>query len=99
MDAVTFEGNKVLRAYVGETITQETLDARGNAIYESINNDVNRLKRLQVELDNIMASNLAGNEKVENVMVSVDRAFNEAGAASADKISQVRPDAVMRLIK
>ena len=99
MDAVTFEGNKVLRSYVGETITQETLDTRGNAIYESINNDVNRLKRLQVELDNIMASNLAGNEKVENVMVSVDRAFNEAGAASADKISQVRPDAVMRLIK
>jgi len=52
-----------------------------------------------VELDNIMASNLASTERAENIMVNVDRAFAEAGPTGVANISSVRPDAVMRLIK
>jgi hypothetical protein len=99
MNGVTFEGNRVLRSFVGEAVTEDILNSRSVRINEMISGDVDRLKRLQVELDNIMASNLAGPDKVGNIMSNVDRAFAEAGAAGIENISHLRPDAVMRLIK
>ena len=99
MDNVTFEGNRVLRSFVGDGVTEDVLNNRGTRINEMITSDVDRLKKLQVELDNIMASNLASTERAENIMTNVDRAFTEAGPTGVANISSVRPDAVMRLIK
>jgi len=99
MDTVTFEGNRVLRSFVGESVTEEVLNVRNAKITEMISSDVDKLKRLQVELDNIMASNLAVTDKTENIVSGIDRAFAEVGPAGIESVSRIRPDAVMRLIK
>ena len=99
MDTVTFEGNRVLRSFVGEGVTEEVLNVRNTKISEMISSDVDKLKRLQIELDNIMASNLAVTDKTENIVSGIDRAFAEVGPAGIESVSRIRPDAVMRLIK
>lgn len=90
---VVYDGQPVLRSYVGENPTAAYLQTRIDDNGRAIGEDVNRLKRLQVEVDNIMASELAGPQKVESVIKSIDRLSN------LDQVSSLRADSVMRLIK
>lgn len=99
MDEVAFQGEPVLRKFVGERLDQETLTARKTQIEELINGDVSRLKRLQVEIDNITASNLIGSEKLEKMTSNMESVFENAGKRNLDTISHLRADVVMRLVK
>ncbi len=99
LNSVTFEGSRVLRSFVGEAITEQLLNSKMETNTQLINDDVTRLKRLQVELDNITASDLVGQDRLKNIVSNVDSIFARTGAASLENISTLRPDAVMRLIK
>jgi hypothetical protein len=99
LNNVTFEGQKVLHGFIGETVTEPILNTKQEQISGLINDNINHLKRLQVELDNIMASDLAGQDRMKNIMSNVESVFTRSGAASLENISSLRPDAVMRLIK
>ncbi len=96
---VTFEGTMVLRSFVGETLTEPQLNAKMEAATTLINEDITRLKKLQVALDNITASDLVGQERLKNIVSNVDSIFTRSGMANIESISTLRPDAVMRLIK
>mgnify|MGYP001182322624 FL=1 len=89
----------MLRSFVGEAITEQLLNSKMETNTQLINDDVTRLKRLQVELDNITASDLVGQDRLKNIVSNVDSIFARTGAASLENISTLRPDAVMRLIK
>lgn len=99
LNNVTFEGNRVLRGFVGESVTEQQLASKLDTNGKLINEDVNRLKKLQVELDNITASDLVGQDRLNSIMANINSIFPRSGVANIDTISTLRPDAVMRLIK
>lgn len=99
INSVMFEGKKVLAGFETEAVTDRLLDAKQENTARLINDDVTRLKKLQVELDNIMASDLVGQERLQNIMTNIDSIFPRAGMANIENISTLRPDTVMRLIK
>ena len=99
LNTVTFEGNPVLRGYVGETINEQTLTEKRETNTGMINEDIGRIKKLQVELDNITASDLAGRDRLQGIMSNVESVFGRSEIRNIDSISNLRPDAVMRLIK
>jgi len=96
---VTFNKKQVLRDYVGEPFTGDTLTQKSDQINLDISGDVSRLKKLQVEVDNIMASNLAGAEKVESLMGNINTVVSGVDASNLENISRLSPDAVMKLIR
>jgi hypothetical protein len=96
---VTFEGTPVLKGFVGENVTEQALNEKRDTNTNMINEDIGRLKKLQVELDNIMASDLVGRDRLSGIMSNVDSIFSRSEITNIDSISNLRPDAVMRLIK
>jgi hypothetical protein len=99
LDNVTFEGKKVLRSFTGEAISNQVLTTKLEQNARLINDDVTHLKKLQVELDNIMASDLAGQERLKNITSHMDSIFAKSNMTNLEQISTLRPDTVMRLIK
>lgn len=99
LNSVTFEGKKVLAGFDNEAINGKLLDANQENTARLINGDVTRLKKLQVEVDNIMASNLVGQDRLQNIMSNIDSIFPRSGMTNIESISSLRPDTVMRLIK
>lgn len=96
---VTFEGTPVLKGFMAENVTEQALNEKRDTNTNMINEDIGRLKKLQVELDNIMASDLVGRDRLSGIMSNVDSIFSRSEITNIDSISNLRPDAVMRLIK
>lgn len=99
LNDVQFEGDRVLRHFVGDSITESLLTNKAATNRDMISTDVDRLKRLQIELDNMGASNLAGSDRVQTLMQNMESVFSNAGIVNLEGISSLRPDAVMRLIR
>ncbi|MBN2158310.1 MAG: hypothetical protein JW807_02865 [Spirochaetes bacterium] len=99
LDGVTFEGATVLRAFVGDEISDSTITAKIEENTRLINSDITHLKKLQVELDNITASDLAGQDRAVKINSNIDSIFASSDMKNIEAISTIRPDAVMRLIK
>jgi hypothetical protein len=96
---VTFEGKKTLDGFNKAVISEPLLYEKQENTARLINEDVTRLKKLQVELDNIMASDLVGQDRLKKIMSNIDSIFTRSGSTNIESISTLRPDAVMRLIK
>lgn len=94
----TFEGSQVLKEYIGETVSRESVAAGRKDVTAMINNDISRLTRVQVEVDNIIASDLAGSKKPENLLADINNIFRESGV-NAENFSNLNADKVMQLIK
>jgi hypothetical protein len=99
MNEVKFEGRKVLHDFAGENVSQGAIRAKMEQVNGLIGGDINRLTRLHVEVENILASNLAGTDKVETVMKNIETAFSGASNETINSVSSLRADTVMRLIK
>jgi len=95
----TFEGSPVLNEFMGSEITPAVLENKSTDINNLIADDANQLSRLQVEVENLMASDLAGSDKIENVMSNLETAVENIDSGVLENISTLRPDAVARLIK
>jgi hypothetical protein len=99
MERVRFEGEPVLRQFVGNNPDANRLTERSAENAEMINRDGDRLRRLQVELDNIVASNLIGEDKVGSLVQNVESSLTKSGIDRVEAISNLQPDTVMRLIR
>ena len=99
MSEVRFEGRQVLKEFIGGTITAETLQNRAGEVAAALGKDMNRLKTLQVELDNITASNLAGSEKAGSVMSTMESTLSSLGSKNMEGITNLNADSVMRLVR
>ena len=98
LSEVTFNGSHVLRDFMGDGIFTGSFGEKLRQINEAINSDTGKLRKLQVEVDNITASNLAG-EKTDRLMDSINNALSKTDKVNPAVISQLNPDAVMKLIK
>ena len=94
----TFNGKQVLKDFMGPEITPEILKSKKEEVKTLIKEDVNNLTKVQVELDNIIASDLAGTKKVESLMTDLNEFF-KGNIASVDSISSLDADKVMKLIR
>jgi hypothetical protein len=93
-----FEGRQILREYLGTDTTPSALQIKKKDIETLIGSDINSLTKVQVEVDNIVASNLAGNKKAENLMANVNDIFRNV-PANLDTISNLDADKVMKLVR
>ena len=68
MDEVRFDNKKVLHEFVGESITEEILNNKQERIDNLIRDDISTLRRLQVEVENILASNLTDSGRIDDIL-------------------------------
>jgi hypothetical protein len=99
LDEVTFEGRQVLRGFTGETVTGESVHAKLGQVENLMESDITRLTRLQIEAENILASSLAGTARAEGIIENIEGVFAKSGVEAAGRFSNLRADAVMRLIR
>ncbi|HSV97532.1 MAG TPA: hypothetical protein VLM75_11450 [Spirochaetota bacterium] len=96
---VRFEGAPVLREFVGSADSPSVLSARRESIAGLIAGDVAKLTRLQIEVENIAASNVIGGEKIGALVGSIEGALSGKDAASLGSISSLKEEAVTRLVR
>jgi len=99
LNNVRYEGNAVLREFMGEQVTGEILDTRQDQLQSLIREDINTISRLQIETENILASDIIegaqARAQVENIQTQMPK--NPASAMGA--FNRLDADAVMRLVK
>ncbi|HNX60240.1 MAG TPA: hypothetical protein PKK43_14155 [Spirochaetota bacterium] len=101
LNDVKFNDKKVLIDYLGDNgdaLTMNMLSEKNNEIDSLIVRDTNKLTKLQVESENIFASNLSKGSKHESVFDQISAMMDNGGNRSAS-ISNLNPDAVLRLIR
>lgn len=98
LNNTTFEGSRILKEYLADNVTPERVASAKTDIQNLINNDINRLTRVQVEVDNIIASDLAAGKKPENLLADINSLFGRSGA-SPESFSNLNADKVMQLIR
>ena len=98
LNETTFNGSKILKEFIAEGVMPREIEQKNNEVKALISKDVNSLTKIQVEMDNIIASDLAGNKKVETLMAGVGETLKKA-PAGLENISNLDADKVMKLIR
>jgi len=98
LNETTFNGKKILKDFVGTDITSQSVELKKSDVKTLILNDVNSLTKIQVEMDNFIASDITGSKKVENLMAGVSETLKKA-PAGLEYISKLDEDKVMKLIR
>ena len=102
LDEVKFNDKKVLIDYLGDNgdaLTMNILNEKNKEIDSLIVKDMNKLTKLQVESENIFASNLSKGSKHESVLGQISAMMENGGGNRSSSISNLNPDAVLRLIR
>ncbi|MCU0849289.1 MAG: hypothetical protein MUD12_15510 [Spirochaetes bacterium] len=99
LDNARFEGKPVLQEFVGSESSGDGLKKLLGKSAGLVDTDIERLKKLNVELDNIAASNLAGPDRTAGIASGIESLISSIGQPGIESISKLRPDTVMRLIK
>ncbi|MCU0821981.1 MAG: hypothetical protein MUC95_05845 [Spirochaetes bacterium] len=97
LNELKFENEKILSNFVGVNPGREDLAVKRNIINNYIDRDASSLKKLQIEVENIQASNLAGSGS-QNVIRDIETVLSKAGAVKIKDISELKPETVMNLI-
>ncbi len=97
LNELKFENEKVLSAFIGDKPDREELIAKRSTVLNYIDRDTSSLKKLQIEVENILASNLAGSGS-QNVIRDIEIVLSNAGAIKPGDISALKPETVMSLI-
>ena len=98
LDETRFENRKVLQEFVSDNISENVLYQRLKKIDNLIEDDVSKLRRLQIEVENILASNLVSS-RIEDIISDVESSLLRTDLTSITNISNLRADMVMSLIK
>lgn len=98
LNETKFNNSMILKDFIGTTFTPQEVESKKNDVKTLIANDVNMLTKIQVEMDNINASDLTGNKKVENLMAGVSETLRNA-PAGLENISNLNAEKVMKLIR
>jgi hypothetical protein len=98
MNETLFNNNKILKDFVGTGLSAGDFKLKKNEIDTLISNNLTSLTKIQVEMDNIAASNVTGNKKIENLMVGINDTLKTT-PVGIENISNLDAEKVMRLIK
>ncbi len=98
LNETTFNNSKILKDFVGTTFTPQEVESKKIDVKALISNDINSLTRIQVEMDNIIASDLTGSRKAESLMAGVSETLKKA-PSGLENISNLDAEKVMKLIR
>ncbi len=98
LNETTFNNSKILKEFIGTTFTPQEIESKKSDVKTLISGDVNTLTKIQVEMDNIIASDLTSNKKVETLMAGVSETLKRT-PAGLENISNLDAEKVMRLIR
>jgi hypothetical protein len=94
----TFEKEYVLADFLGYNITPENINTSSDKVDKLLEKDINDLKVLQVEIENIAASSLVDAEIVDRV-ADIEKSISKIDTASVSNISDLKPETVLGLVK
>jgi hypothetical protein len=99
LNNVRFEGNAVLREFVGEQVSGGILDAKNEQLEKLMREDVTTISRLQIEAENILASEMIDGAAAQKQMESIQAVMPENPRSAMGAFHSLDADAVMRLIR
>jgi len=97
LNELKYENEKVLSNFVGENPEKDDLKTKLNVIDKNIEKDTSSLKKLQIEIENFLASNLASSSS-QNVIKDIEAVIAHTGSIKINDISGLKPETVMGLI-
>jgi hypothetical protein len=98
LNETTFNNSKILKDFVGTTFTPQEVESKKTDVKALISSDISSLTRIQVEMDNIIASDLTGSRKAESLMAGVSETLKKA-PSGLENISNLDAEKVMKLIR
>ena len=99
VSTVVYDKKKVLLDFLEGKAQPYQFDELDAINRDAMSADISRIKKLQVETENILASKLGGSKKAADVMERIELSFDRLHADMLNSISRVNPDTVSRLIK
>ncbi|MCL2156172.1 MAG: hypothetical protein FWH53_10945 [Leptospirales bacterium] len=98
MNETMFNNSRILRDFVGSGLTQDDFRLKKNEVNSLISNNLTSLTKIQVEMDNIAASDVTGNKRIESLMSGINDTLKNT-TVGIENISNLDEEKVMRLIK
>ncbi len=92
-----FEDQRVVSEFVGDDIDDKNLNIKFNMANKLIRDDTSNLKRLQIEVENILASNLADSE-LQDIINDIESIASRINSNSLTNITELNPEMVLNLI-
>ncbi|MBN2403520.1 MAG: hypothetical protein JXN64_14170 [Spirochaetes bacterium] len=97
LDQIKFEDRNVLNDFLGRNINYEKITSGNERVGKLIEKDITELKGLQIEIENIVASNLA-DDNINNTISKIENSLLKVDFSTISNISRLKPDLVMGLI-
>jgi len=97
--SVKFNGENVLENFVGKDLNGDLLMEKQKDVGALVNEDIMDIKKLQVELNNITASNLGTDNRADSIINNVDKYFGDLKNSDLLNVSQLSAESVMKLIR
>ncbi|MFH0974747.1 MAG: hypothetical protein V1874_03070 [Spirochaetota bacterium] len=98
LDQVKFENKPVLSEFLDKDINYNNIINSDYKVGKLIEKDIIELKGLQIEIENIMASNLADSD-ISSAVVKIEHYLSKINNSFIPNISEIKPDMVTELIK
>lgn len=98
LDETRFEGNRVLASFVGEQPDARSVEAGLDRVQLMVRADVSRLRRLQVEAENIVAAGRSSEAEASTLVGSIAHAIHAAGQKASAAFS-IDSETVRRLVR
>ncbi len=97
LENVKFENETVLKKYMDGDIDIDKISLAKDSIKTSLDKDMKDLKVIQVELENIIASNISDN-KITDMISNIEHSISNIDLYTIAKISDLKPETVMGLL-
>lgn len=98
LNEIKFENTNVLHEFIGVGLNLETLNEDSDKIDKLINDDISRIKLLQIEFENILAADLVG-FGIEKIIEDIETSLSKTDPDSINYISNIKSDRVKNLIR
>ena len=99
IDAASYNGKPVLEGIFADVPSESDVRSQLKITEDSIRMATAQLTRLSIETENIFASHLGGEEKIDKIIRSTETIFVMGDVTAHNRLSTLNADVVMRLIR
>jgi hypothetical protein len=99
VSAFKYNNEDVLANFIGDSSSRENVQTRMETIQRMINEDVKKLRSLEVEVENIFASNLADDEKTSHFRENAPQVLTDMRDGSIQDLTSLNSESVRRLTR
>jgi len=96
---VRFDDIEILNEYSGKDFSESDFNVKIENISNLIKNDISKLRIMQIELENILASNFTGSKELVNKIKNMESLFMQTNLHLMSNLYKLNSEIVMNLIK